>query len=525
MKALELVVAIITVITNLFLGWIVFSGNKKSATHKYLALITLVIALWTISNYFSLNSSTETATLFWIRFVMVATTPLAPLLYLFFKAFPGDKLGISKKFLFLITIICIVVAGISASPLTFSEVSIDEGVVPKTNFGAAGFGLLTVGFLLASFWVSIIKYKSSDLVVRTQFKTIALGAILTFSLQIITNFLMVVMFNYSSFVVFGPFFSLILIGSMTYAILKQHFLSIKIIAVQIFTAFIIISLLAKLFVSNSFPEFVVDATIFCIVAGFSFLLIRSVNVEIKQKEELQKLMTKLKELDSQKNEFINMAAHELRAPLSAIKGFVSMIMEGDTGDIPEKTRGYLADVNSINSRLVRLVNNMLNVSRIEEGRMAYVMEDEQLSHVARAVYSEFTPEAQRKELDYKLDIPNNIHDKVKIDTDKINEVMGNFISNALKYTEKGSVTVRLTQQNKNLVRFEVVDTGPGISETEQKKLFQKFYRVESNVGKTTGTGLGLYISKLMIEKFGGKIGLSSETDKGSIFWFELSVIQ
>lgn len=242
------------------------------------------------------------------------------------------------------------------------------------------------------------------------------------------------------------------------------------------------------------------------------------------KSKLETVNEKLTTMDKQKDEFISMAAHELRAPMTAIKGYVSMVLEGDTGDIPEKARGFLADANNINDRLIRLVNNMLNVNRIEEGRMVYQIEKENLSNAVRAVYSQFVPEAERKGLDYKLDIPNEIKDKVKVDPDRVQEVVGNFISNAVKYTNSGSVKVRLSQSGKNRVRCEVVDTGPGISKEEQEKLFQKFHRVESNVGKTTGTGLGLYICKLLVERFNGRIGLESEAGKGSNFWFELPLV-
>ena len=124
----------------------------------------------------------------------------------------------------------------------------------------------------------------------------------------------------------------------------------------------------------------------------------------------------------------------------------------------------------------------------------------------------------------KLDVPASITDKVRVDPDRIQEVIGNLLSNAVKYTDKGSVVVRLVQPNANMVRFEVEDTGSGISKEEQEKLFRKFSRAESTVGKTTGTGLGLYISKLLVEKFGGSIGLSSEIAKGSTFWFELPLV-
>jgi hypothetical protein len=137
------------------------------------------------------------------------------------------------------------------------------------------------------------------------------------------------------------------------------------------------------------------------------------------------------------------------------------------------------------------------------------MEIENLSVPLRAVFSQFVPEAEREGLKYDLKIPKKIKDRVYVDPDRIQEVIGNIISNAVKYTEKGFIEVNLSQPNPKAVRVEVVDSGPGISQIEQARLFQKFHRVESNVGKTTGTGLGLYISKLIIEKFNGKIGVKS----------------
>lgn len=254
------------------------------------------------------------------------------------------------------------------------------------------------------------------------------------------------------------------------------------------------------------------------------IIARNIRHEARKRKGMDELAKKLTEIDKQKSEFISMAAHELRAPMSAIKGYVSMVMEGDAGEISEKARRFLADANDINDRLIRLVNNMLNVSRIEEGRMVFQMEEDNLSHSVRAVFSQFAPEAERKSLKYSLKIPNKIKDRVLVDSDRIQEVIGNLISNAVKYTDKGEVAVKLTQPDKATVRFEVSDTGPGISEEEQKKLFQKFQRVETNVGKTTGTGLGLYISKLLVEKFNGKIGLKSKSGVGSTFWFELPLV-
>lgn len=239
--------------------------------------------------------------------------------------------------------------------------------------------------------------------------------------------------------------------------------------------------------------------------------------------KLEEVNRKLKELDKQKDEFISMAAHELRSPLTAIKGYVSMIMEGDTGDIPQKAREFLADASAVTERLIRLVNNMLNVSRIEEGRIVYQMEVTDLIRVVQETFYSERVEADRKGLKFLLNVPDGLKDDVYVDPDRIREVVGNIVSNAVKFTEKGEININISNPDKDTARVEVVDTGPGISKEEQKRLFQKFYRAETTAGKTFGTGLGLYITRLLIEKFNGKIGVESEVNKGSNFWFELPI--
>lgn len=249
-------------------------------------------------------------------------------------------------------------------------------------------------------------------------------------------------------------------------------------------------------------------------------------LKIKVKEATGKLELaneKLKEMDKLKNEFLNVAAHEMRAPLTAVKGYLSMIAEGDAGKISEETQQYLNGALAGAEREIRLVNNMLNMSRIEEKRLVYNMGEVELSDVVSFAYEEFKMQAKEKGLEFEMYIEKKIRDLVFVDRDRIYEVVANMVSNAIKYTDKGKVTMKLfNPENEKVVRFEVIDTGYGISEIEQKKLFTKFFRSESSAGKVLGTGLGLYIIKLLIENFKGKLGLQSELGKGSVFWFELT---
>ncbi len=240
-------------------------------------------------------------------------------------------------------------------------------------------------------------------------------------------------------------------------------------------------------------------------------------------EELAKVNKRLSKLYRQRDEFISMAAHELRGPMTAIKGYLSMLLDGDAGEINDKAKGYLIDANAISDRIIRLINNMLNVSRIEEGKVTYRMKRVNIKKIAKQVYEQSRFEAERKNLKFTFSAAKHLNDLVFVDPDRLFEVIDNFVSNAVKYTNSGSVTIKVLKPDKDKVRLEISDTGLGISEDEQKRLFRKFYRVRGTVGKTIGTGLGLYISKLLIERFGGVVGLDSAINKGSIFWFELPI--
>ena len=250
------------------------------------------------------------------------------------------------------------------------------------------------------------------------------------------------------------------------------------------------------------------------ISEFESLILRSLIASIEIAVNHAKAM-------SYKNEFLSLTAHELRSPMTAIKGYLSMIKEGDAGEISDTAKRYLQSAMDGNSRLISLVNNILNISKIEEGRLTFDIQDVSLSKLVASIFEEHQASVDGKGLAYSLDIQDGIKDIVAVDEDRIYEVLSNLVDNSIKYTEKGQVIVRLFNPNPQTLRFEIVDTGAGVEKEEQKSLFNKFYRAESGRMKASGTGLGLYVSKLLVNKFGGKIGMDSAPGSGSTFWFEL----
>jgi len=237
-------------------------------------------------------------------------------------------------------------------------------------------------------------------------------------------------------------------------------------------------------------------------------------------QELQEANMRLRELDKAKSEFLSIASHQLRTPISAIKGYLSMIIEGDFGQIPGPINKIVKDLFESASRLARLINVFLNVSRIESGRLKLEKAPLQITELIEGVITELKNEAAKKDLDLTFDKPKKVVPQVFADSDKLREVVLNLIDNSIKYTPQGSVKVSLDVDDKNLT-FMVEDTGIGIKKEEVKSLFRKFVR-GSGVAQvhTGGSGLGLFIAQKIIKEHNGEIWAESDGQgKGSRFKF------
>jgi signal transduction histidine kinase len=265
---------------------------------------------------------------------------------------------------------------------------------------------------------------------------------------------------------------------------------------------------------------------------FSVLLVRGVYREVAQREKIQllaadleKANVRLTELDRQKSEFVSFATHQLRAPLSAMKGYASLLLEGDMGELGKESREGVSRIFESTNTLVSIVDDYLNISRIELGSMKYAFETIDLKTLIEDTMAELKPNIDKSKLAFSFTAENKGTDyRTTADRDKLKQVIANLIDNSMKYTPKGSVAISLSFDHaKDKLILKLKDTGIGIAPEILPHLFQKWSRAD-NANKTNikGTGLGLFVAKQMIEAHHGTIRAESEGEgKGSSFIVEL----
>ena len=227
-------------------------------------------------------------------------------------------------------------------------------------------------------------------------------------------------------------------------------------------------------------------------------------------------------VERMKTEFVSLAAHQLRTPLSAIKWTLKMLLDGDLGEISEEQKSFVAKTYMSNERMISLINDLLDITRIEEGRYLFKPALVEIEPVVQLIFDSCKEEADRKKIKMEFRKPEKKLSRVMIDVEKIKLVIQNFLENAIKYTPaEGKITASLRGLKKE-IEFSVKDTGVGIPKDQQERVFVKFFRGANVVRMDTeGTGLGLFISKNIIEAHGGRVWFESGENKGSVFCFAL----
>lgn len=529
----DLMSVVVTSVTIGSLGFVVFLNNRRSITTKTFFLFSLITIIWSVANYFSYQIRSPLS-LWLLRGVIFLGVWHSFSFFQLAYVFPKEKIELSKQYKFIFIPLIFSVSIISLTPLVFSHVgefSVDGRIVKVVNGPFIPlFATTVVSLIFSGLYLLFKRTFRTTGIERKQSQLILIGALLTFFLLVIFNFILPAFFDNSSFTFLGAAFISPFIALTAYAIVKYKLLDIKVIATELVTFALWMVILIDFLLAENAKARIFEGFLLAILVTFGIFLIRSVRKEVEQREylevvtkELAAANEKLKELDDLKTDFISIASHQLRTPLTAIKGYTSMMLEGSYGVIPEKQKGIIEKVFQSAQRLIFIVNDLLDISRIEQGRFSIAPEPIKVANVLKDVVDELQQNAKNKNLSLELAVAPEYMDVTGFaDFNKIRQVFLNVIDNSIKYTDKGYVRVSV-EQRPNDVLVAVKDSGIGISEASMKNLFQKFSRAKG-VTKlhTDGSGLGLFIVKKIMEAHGGDVWAESEGEgKGSQFYISI----
>jgi len=526
----DLLTVAIAVAGILLLGFLVYFGQPKSITAKTFLLFALVTSIWGIVNYAYYQVSELETSLWLLRSIFVSALFQAFSIYLLFYVFPETKKNIKNWKVVFPGVSTIVAAGLIFTPLVISGISPDElSGIPNAHIepGILVFGIVSVGLVLSTLWILIKRLFTTPKGERRPFWLLLTGVLLMFGFIIAFNFIAPAFFNNRDFIPLGALFVLPFVILSALAVAKYRIFDVKVLTVGLLTFSLSLISVGEVILAESLIRVLVNIGQFIAVLVFGIWLIRSVSREVQQREKIEVLAKdlkvaneRLKELDRQKSEFVSIASHQLRSPITAIRGYISLILEKEFGDYPSTLKEPLDRIAESARLMIKSIEDYLNISRIEQGRMKYEMSAFDVSNLTKTVVDEYLPIATKKGLDLTFSGSQKI--QVNADIGKIKQVIANLVDNSIKYTPSGNVTVKATMFE-GKARVTVSDTGVGLAKEDIGDLFNKFIRARgANKINTSGTGLGLYVAKQMIEAHKGKIWAESEgKSKGSRFIFEL----
>ena len=509
-------------LSAIIFGLVVFLKNPKQLVNKLFGFMTLSLAVWSFSYSFWQLSHNYQVAFFWVRILSIGSL-FIPIFFVhwIFVLFKLDK---KKKnvlvFGYLMTLFFLC--------FSFSSLFIKE-IKPQLQFAWwPQAGIIYTLFIFCSYgglvgyssYLLIKLHKRADKLVQDQIKYVLLAVVVGFGGGAF-NFPLwygLPIPPYGNFLVFlYPFI-------LAYTVLKYRLMDIKIVLTQFLVGILSFLLLIQLLTSKTTLEYLWRGVFLLTFFYFGYLLVRSVNQEIERRAELQRLYQEVERLSKNKSEFISIASHQLRTPLVAIKGYISMILEESYGKIDQRMVRPMTSIYQSNERLIRLVNDLLNLSRLDAGRVKFEPTLTSLEELVKEIVEELEITAKDKKLYLKIKKPKEPLPEIMVDRDHIGQVIFNILDNAIKYTQKGGITIEMKKID-NKEQIKISDTGEGMTKREISSLFQMFTRATAGAQfHIEGAGLGLYVVRKFVEMHKGRIYAESKgKGKGSIFYIELPI--
>ncbi len=516
-------------ILALLVGGYVYFKNPRDLLSRILMGISLAFSLW---SFFDLIAWLSTDS----RYIMFAWSmqgminALLFLLCFYFVHVFITKRDLPSWYKLSLTLSILPVIILTPTHFNLTEFSVASCEATEGQYFLHYYYLYNLFLFLSALLLQIRGYWFASKASRAQILLLSIGIDSFLVSFFVTGYLASVLenFNLAIYGLFGMAFFMVF---LSYLIVQYRTFNIRLLSVHALVTALVLLVGSELFFITSPVQFTLIAltVIFLLILGRA--LARSVEKELERNEELQRLTgelavanQELRRLDTVKTEFLSIASHQLRTPLTAMKGYLSLLLEDSYGKISEEVKEILNKVFVVNTRLARLVEELLNVSRIDAGRVQYSFEKTRLEPVLKELEDAFSVGAQERGLKLAFRMPERPLPQLSLDIVKIREVISNLIDNSLKYTKQGSVTVSV-RSDAGFVEVLVEDTGIGIAPTVLPNLFEKFVRSkETSKLEVSGTGLGLYVGKKFVEAHGGTIRAESAgLGKGSRFIIRLPV--
>ena len=522
----------------LLLGFYVFWNGRNLLLNRLLFLITILFSLWTFTTHIVWAGNDGGLFAFvWPFYDLILSFIVIFCIYFIYVFLTKEDVRLRLKIIFL---------ALLAPVLFLATTNLNISGFNITNCDAFDFEwfpfklyCILLG-VLAIVWIFVLlirRYRIATPDFKKQIVLMGTGMeLFLFLFFIWTNLTYYLtdigVLTDSRLELYGMIGMVIFIIFISILIVRFKAFNGKLFATQAFVVALNILIVSQFFFIKATTSLVLNAITLVLCFFISILLVKSVKKEIEQKEKLQVLdlqlenaNEKLKSLDKLKTEFLSLASHQLRSPLTAIKGYTSMLLDGDYGQIGDKQKEAIDRVLQSSKHLTVVVEDLLDVAKIEQGGMQYIMETFDFEKTARDLETDLSITAKKKGLDFSFENDNKMPYLVNGDMEKLRQVILNLTDNSIKYTKEGSIKIKLTKdEEKKKIRLVISDTGIGIAPEIKDTLFQKFARGDGGKMNTTGTGLGLYLAKQIVEAHKGLVWAESMgIGKGSTFFVELDV--
>ena len=496
------------VIGILVLASVVFFRSKKSITSRTFFFFSLITIFWGISNYFLYKFTDPADTLLALRFHIFLSIWHA---YAFFQlayVFPAEKKVLPVWHRYVLLPVTFFVSTLLLIPFVFREfsrfISPDESVSPEKSQGVILAGVVTFGLLIAGLIVLFRRIGQTKGDERRQVMLMFTGMSLTAGLLLLFSFIIPIGFKNFNFIPYGALFIFPVIVFTAYAIYIVELFHVKNIFAGLFTFFLCIVTLIELILAETIEQLLLRIVVFLLTIVIGIQLVKN-TFEIELANE-------------QKSELMSFATHEIRTPITVMRGYATMLLDGDRGEISKEIKDLLQKIMIAGNDVTTLLSEYLDKSKIELGQLEYIPSKFEVTSVINEVITIFNVHAEQKGLTLGLSTEEGHTHIIFADQAKLKEVIINIIDNSIKYTPHGSIDVSVINKNGNVV-IKVADTGVGIESDVVPSLFKEFSRADLQKVNILGSGLGLFLAKKFTEAQGGKIWAESEgKDKGSQFY-------